>query len=174
LAVFFKVLILESTSNFLNLPKLRGKVTLALSYYVYDKLMNLQTKYLIFWSCDPLEQFDIIIFPAFLTSPSIFIIFILLFLYSNFKVNDTFILYNKNISIFILLGATRGILKDNLHVTKNYAFFYICALFLIILVCNCLGMIPYTFTVTSSLIVTFFLAAMFFGGVNLIGVFTHG
>jgi ATP synthase subunit 6 len=35
-------------------------------------------------------------------------------------------------------------------------------------------MIPYTFTVTSSLIVTFFMAAMFFGGANIIGVFTHG
>jgi F-type H+-transporting ATPase subunit a len=121
-----------------------------------------------------LEQFDIILFPTFLTNLTIFFFFILLFIYFNLKVKDTFIFYNKNIDIFLLFDAIKGMVKDNLHIKKNYVFFYVCALFLIILICNCVGMIPYTFTVTSSLIVTFFMAAMFFGGANIIGVFTHG
>ena len=42
------------------------------------------------------------------------------------------------------------------------------------LFCNLLGMIPYTFTVTSQIIVTFALAALVFIGVTLIGIFKHG
>ena len=44
---------------------------------------------------------------------------------------------------------------------------------MIILLCNSIGMIPHALTITSSLIVTFYLAFMFFGGANLIGIYTH-
>jgi len=43
-----------------------------------------------------------------------------------------------------------------------------------ILFCNAIGMIPYTFTVTSHIIVTFAMALFVFLGVTLIGFWKHG
>jgi len=43
-----------------------------------------------------------------------------------------------------------------------------------ILACNMLGMVPYSFTVTSHIIVTFGLAAVVFIGVTVIGFIRHG
>lgn len=51
---------------------------------------------------------------------------------------------------------------------------FIMSLFAFILVANLLGMIPYSFTVTSHLAVTFSLAAFIFIGVTLLGIFLHG
>jgi F-type H+-transporting ATPase subunit a len=48
------------------------------------------------------------------------------------------------------------------------------SLFVFILTCNLLGMIPGAFTVTSHIIVTFALAAFVFIGVTLIAIFKHG
>jgi F-type H+-transporting ATPase subunit a len=55
------------------------------------------------------------------------------------------------------------------------AFFpFIFTLFMFVLFCNMIGMIPYSFTVTSHIIVTFVLAAMIFIGVTIIGFIKHG
>ncbi len=48
------------------------------------------------------------------------------------------------------------------------------SLFIFVLMCNLLGMIPGSFTVTSHIIVTFALAAFIFIGVTLIAIFKHG
>ena len=53
-------------------------------------------------------------------------------------------------------------------------FSFIFSLFMFVLFCNMLGMIPYTFTVTSHIIVTFVLAAFIFIGVTIIGFIKHG
>jgi len=45
--------------------------------------------------------------------------------------------------------------------------------FAIILTCNVLGMIPYSFTVTSHLIVTFCTALAIFTGMNILGILKH-
>ena len=54
------------------------------------------------------------------------------------------------------------------------AFPFIFSLFMFVLFCNMLGMIPYTFTVTSHIIVTFALAIVIFFGVTIIGFVVHG
>jgi ATP synthase subunit 6 len=46
--------------------------------------------------------------------------------------------------------------------------------FLVVLTCNVLGMIPYSFTVTSHLIVTFCTALAIFLGINILGILKHG
>jgi ATP synthase subunit 6 len=46
-------------------------------------------------------------------------------------------------------------------------------LFLFIFACNIIGMIPYSFTVTSHIIVTFGLALSIFIGINIIGLSLH-
>ena len=43
-----------------------------------------------------------------------------------------------------------------------------------VLFCNMFGMIPYSFTVTSHIIVTFVLATFIFIGVTIIGFMKHG
>lgn len=48
------------------------------------------------------------------------------------------------------------------------------SLFMFVLVCNLLGMVPGSFTVTSHIIVTFALAAFIFIGVTMIAIFKHG
>ena len=53
-------------------------------------------------------------------------------------------------------------------------FAFIFSLFMFVLFCNMFGMIPYTFTVTSHIIVTFILATFIFIGVTVIGFIKHG
>ena len=53
-------------------------------------------------------------------------------------------------------------------------FAFIFSLFMFVLFCNMFGMIPYTFTVTSHIIITFMLAAFIFIGVTIIGFIKHG
>ena len=53
-------------------------------------------------------------------------------------------------------------------------FAFIFSLFMFVLFCNMLGMIPYSFTVTSHIIVTFILATFIFIGVTIIGFIKHG
>ncbi len=48
------------------------------------------------------------------------------------------------------------------------------SLFLFVMLSNLLGMLPFSFTVTSHIIVTFALAAFIFIGVTLIGLIRHG
>jgi F-type H+-transporting ATPase subunit a len=55
------------------------------------------------------------------------------------------------------------------------AFFpFVFTLFMFILFSNLLGLVPYSFTVTSHIIVTFALAAIVFIGVTIVGIAKHG
>jgi len=51
---------------------------------------------------------------------------------------------------------------------------FIFTLFMFVLFCNMIGMLPYSFTVTSHIIVTFALAAIIFVGVTILGFIKHG
>ena len=51
---------------------------------------------------------------------------------------------------------------------------FIFTLFMFVLFCNMVGMFPYSFTVTSHIIVTFILASLVFIGVTIIGFIRHG
>jgi F-type H+-transporting ATPase subunit a len=65
-------------------------------------------------------------------------------------------------------------IDDNVgHEGRSY-FPFIFTLFVFILAGNLLGMIPYSFTFTSHIIVTFALAAVVFIGVTVIGIARHG
>lgn len=58
---------------------------------------------------------------------------------------------------------------------KGYKYFnFIFTLFIFIVCCNLLGMIPYSFTATSQVVVTFGLSIAVFIGVTLIGFSHHG
>ena len=67
-----------------------------------------------------------------------------------------------------------NMIKDNVgHEGRPY-FPFIFTLFMFILACNMLGMLPYSFTVTSQIVVTFGLAFVVFIGVTIIGFIKHG
>jgi len=51
---------------------------------------------------------------------------------------------------------------------------FIFSLFMFVLFANMVGMLPYSFTVTSHIIVTFVLAAIVFVGVTILGFIKHG
>ncbi len=51
---------------------------------------------------------------------------------------------------------------------------FVFSLFMFVLACNMLGMLPYSFTVTSHIVVTFALAALVFVVVTMVGFIRHG
>ena len=59
------------------------------------------------------------------------------------------------------------------HGAREY-FPFIFTLFMFILFSNLLGLVPYSFTVTSHIIVTFALAIVVFIGVTIVGIVKHG
>ncbi len=67
-----------------------------------------------------------------------------------------------------------GMISDNVGSAGRQYFPFIFTLFMFILFGNLLGMMPYSFTYTSHIIVTFALAAVVFIGVTVIGFVRHG
>jgi F-type H+-transporting ATPase subunit a len=98
------------------------------------------------------------------------------------------------ITLFMLLGSSRGalvpgrlqsmvemsyeaiagMLRDTVGAGGKQYFPFVFSLFMFVLIANLSGMIPYTFTVTSHIVVTFALAAVVFLGVTAIGFAKHG
>ena len=140
----------------------------------------------------PLEQFKLIaLLPlSFLTIDVsltnvlivsfVILIFFLLFLFffKKYQINsDSFYFYYiPTVSqSFIELFNTISIqlVYSNLNKTGEKFYPYVCTLFFLILFCNLIGLIPYSFTLTSHLIITFLLSFSVFIGVNLIGFEKH-
>jgi len=67
-----------------------------------------------------------------------------------------------------------NMVRDNVGTDGMKYFPFIFTLFMFVLALNMLGMLPYSFTVTSHIIVTFALAAFVFLGVTAIGFIKHG
>ncbi len=67
-----------------------------------------------------------------------------------------------------------GMVRDNVGDEGKKYFPFILSLFIFILFCNILGLVPYSYTVTSQIVVTFAMAAVVFIGVTIIGVVRHG
>ena len=67
-----------------------------------------------------------------------------------------------------------GMVRDNVGNAGKQYFPFILTLFVFILFCNVLGMVPYSFTPTSHIVVTFAMAAVVFLGVTVIGFVRHG
>ena len=67
-----------------------------------------------------------------------------------------------------------GLLKENVGNEGRKYFPFIFSLFMFILFCNLLGLLPYAFTVTSHIIVTAAMAIFVFVMVTIIGIIRHG
>ena len=65
-------------------------------------------------------------------------------------------------------------INDTAGSSAKSFFPFIFTLFMFVLFANMVGMLPYSFTVTSHIIVTFVLAAIVFIGVTILGFIKHG
>ena len=123
---------------------------------------------------NPLEQFDIIyiycIYPVTNLNVLFFIQLCTLFYVCHLS---TVIPKFNLISNFIesLLDFVKSVLVGNIGYTKNLKIFPIYFfVFLIVLISNLLGMIPYSITLTSNFIVIFFVSIIMFLSINIIGI----
>jgi len=67
-----------------------------------------------------------------------------------------------------------NVLSENVKKNGNYYFPMLFTIFSFLFFCNLLGMIPYSFTVTSHIVVTLGLATMAFFAINVVMIRTHG
>lgn len=70
--------------------------------------------------------------------------------------------------------TARDLVRDNVGPEGSRYFPYVFSLFIFILLSNVVGLVPYSFTITSHLILTFSLALSSFIAINYIGVQRHG
>lgn len=127
---------------------------------------------------DPLEQFEVVSVLS-INGESIFNNLALVLLGNAFLLACMFGLFSAGIKnnydfvIFQLYQLVRSIVKENLYIRKQQYFTVVFYLFLTILFANLVGLLPYSFTVTSSFVLTFFLSMSYFVGVNVIGANRH-
>jgi ATP synthase subunit 6 len=75
----------------------------------------------------------------------------------------------------ILYKATLGLVTGSISDERGQKFFpLICTIFFLIMSINLIGLVPYSFTLTSHLIVTFAIALSVFIGINMICAKEHG
>lgn len=140
---------------------------------------------LISFVTSPLEQFEIVtILPITLfglnfslTNSSLFLILSLLIIL--FFLNLSFYKVTMIPTLWqslkeVIYNITSSMVQDNLGKKGESYFPFIFTLHLLLLTCNLIGMVPYSFTVTSHIVFTFGLALSIFIGINIIGIQTHG
>ena len=70
--------------------------------------------------------------------------------------------------------TARDLVRDNVGPAGTRYFPYVFSIFIFILISNVVGLVPYSFTITSHLILTFALALSSFIAINIIGFQKHG
>lgn len=67
-----------------------------------------------------------------------------------------------------------NVLSENVKKNGSLYFPFFFTVFSFIFFCNLIGLIPYSFTVTSHIVITLGFATVAFIGINIIGIQTHG
>lgn len=143
-----------------------------------------------FFIVSPLEQFEIIplisltfgFFDFSITNQtiilSLIIFFITTFFFSCLKQQEQslFIIPHRWQSVIeFIYSFILSMVSDNIDGKKNQMFFpLVFTVFLFVLSMNLIGLIPYSYTVTSHAIVTFSFSILIFIGINIICVRIHG
>ena len=137
-------------------------------------------------AANPMSQFDVYrigpeikvgAFDISFTNASLFMILstVSILLIFNLGSKKNSILPNK-IQLLAELSYTfvSKMISDTAGSKAKPYFAFIFSLFMFVLFCNMFGMIPYTFTVTSHIIVTLIMALFIFIAVTIIGFLKHG
>jgi ATP synthase subunit 6 len=124
----------------------------------------------------PLEQFEILPIlqiPFIFTNSSFILIIGFFFIYTYFLIKNKFIPTNFQQIFESIYNTTLELSYANIGKKGRYFLPLIFVLFFFILLSNLIGMIPYSFTVTSHLIITFTLSLTIYIGFNIIGIKKH-
>ncbi len=140
-----------------------------------------------FFFQSPLEQFEILpLIPNFfgvtITNETVILLLTVLFIYlffkNSFKQTDStlFIVPHRyQVIIEMLYKMILSLVTDNISGDKSQFFFpLIFTIFFFVISLNLVGLVPYSFTLTSHLVVTFTLSIAIFTGVNIICFRLHG
>jgi len=143
-----------------------------------------------FFLTSPLEQFRVLPLMTFnfggldfsFTNETLILVLVffisMVFFSSVVKQEDKtfFIIPSRWQSILELMySAVLGLVNDNIKSEKGKLFFpLVFFLFLLVLSLNLIGLVPYSFTITSHLVVTFGLSLAIFIGINIVCVRAHG
>lgn len=148
--------------------------------FLYISIINKQIN----MSYSPLEQFEITPIFSFLipakiafTNSSFFLlitIFVTLAFFIIILSNSTVVPNRWQSITEMTYEFVQGMLYEALQERGNDFFPIIFTTFVFVFACNILGMVPYTFTVTSHIIFTFSLGMIIFLGLNIIGLRKHG
>ena len=133
----------------------------------------------------PLEQFEITPFVHFEvggvdlaftnSSLSMVITIAVITLFLTLSVNTRSIIPSRTQLISELsYGFIAQLLKDTVGEQGRKYFPFVFTIFMFVLIGNMVGMLPYSFTFTSHIIVTFALAVIVFIGVTILGFAKHG
>jgi ATP synthase subunit 6 len=124
----------------------------------------------------PLEQFEILPifqFPFILTNASLILILGAFFLVIYFFVQNKFIPTYLQQIFEMIYTTTLELTYANIGKDGKNFFSLIFVLFFFVLLCNLIGIIPFSFTVTSHLIITLSLSLTIYIGFNIIGIKKH-
>nr|WCH57986.1 ATP synthase F0 subunit a [Calliblepharis sp.] len=133
----------------------------------------------------PLEQFEIVVLIPLniqglnfsITNSSLFLLLalLLILLWTSLSFYKTKLIPNNwQLLKELIFKITSNIVQDNIGTKGEFYLPFIFSLHLILLYSNLIGMVPYSFTVTSHIVFTFSLALSIFIGINIIGIQTHG
>mmetsp|Transcript_3473 Transcript_3473/g.7469 ORF Transcript_3473/g.7469 Transcript_3473/m.7469 type:complete len:268 (+) Transcript_3473:934-1737(+) len=135
----------------------------------------------------PLEQFEIVPLLSFrlgmydfsFTNSSVIILLVVFFIYfiglCLFNSGKGFLVPNRWQVLFEgLFNFILGIVFENIGKEGVRLFPFIFTLFMFLILCNVLGLVPYSYTVTSQFIITFVLSLIIWVGKLFIGVRKHG
>ncbi len=133
----------------------------------------------------PLDQFrvkeivnlQIFCYDTSITNSSLFMLFVGVFIVFYFMLafrGKGLVPSRFQLSGELVYGMITGMLDQNVGAKGKKFVPLIFTLFMFILTCNLFGMIPYGFTVTSHISITFALAMMVFLLVTLFGIYLHG
>jgi ATP synthase subunit 6 len=116
---------------------------------------------------------------TFFCSPSSFV-FLLFISFCHFLFLTTIkISLSKNNIFFqfiktLIIELTQTVAKNNVLAKHNYLFIILLFTFVLIIGLNLIGIIPFTFTITSSFALTFFYSLIVFILINITGIFRSG
>jgi F0F1-type ATP synthase membrane subunit a len=144
-----------------------------LAFYVINGLSLLNP---VNFVIDPLEQFDVLTVPLLgggLTNLSLLLALNLLIMFVWFSTYNVQVSNNYDFALRSLYLLVRSMVRENLYIRKQQYFTVLFYLFFTLLIANLVGMVPYSFTITSSFIVTFFIAMTHFVAINHLAVVKH-
>jgi F-type H+-transporting ATPase subunit a len=124
----------------------------------------------------PLEQFEILPIlkiPFIFTNSYLILLIGFFFLFILFFIKNKFIPTRLQQIIEMIFNNAVELSYSNIGKEGKHFISLIFVIFFFILLCNLIGMLPYSFTLTSHLIITFLLSLTIYLGFNLIGIKKH-